>query len=242
MAKMAAAKKQREQEEGIVEEKESLSPGKKKILSDAEMKRQNDLKRFEQLLDSESATVNYDIKGGNYKTKSQEDEEVDASFRGVDRMFEGDPAPTQPFEDLINFKTANALGKNGAERILPWLNKNSAKHENDLIVVTDPREKSSELRTALKNISKLVPAATLSKMIVINADSPGENRRFLKKNEIENISVYSDEKRAWMREYTVLGESRWAMCLLVLKQGRVEKLVREMDVELATQVINSISK
>jgi hypothetical protein len=70
MAKMAEAKKQRQKEDGgIIEEEEpSLSPGKKKILSDTEMKRQNDLKRFEQLLDSESLTVNYDISGGNYQT------------------------------------------------------------------------------------------------------------------------------------------------------------------------------
>jgi len=104
------------------------------------------------------------------------------------------------------------------------------------------RGKSSELRTAIKNISKLVPSGTLSNMIVINADSPGENRRFLKKNEINNISIYSDEKREWMREYTVLGENRWAMCMMVLTEGRVDKLVREVDVELATQVIKSVSK
>jgi len=244
MAKMAEAKKQRQKEDGgIIEEEEpSLSPGKKKILSDTEMKRQNDLKRFEQLLDSESLTVNYDISGGNYQTKSQEEEDVDAGVRGVDRLFEGDPAPTEPFEDLINFTTDKALGKNGASRVVPWLNKSSSKHNDFLIVVADPRGKSSELRTAIKNISKLVPAGTLSNMIVINADSPGENRRFLKKNEINNISIYSDEKREWMREYTVLGENRWAMCMMVLTEGRVDKLVREVDVELATQVIKSVSK
>lgn len=243
MAKMAAAKKQREKEKGLIEEEEeSLSPGKKKILSDAEMKKQNDMKRFEQLLDSESSTLNYDISGSNYKTKVQEEEDVEASVRGIDRMFEGDPAPTEPFEDLIFFTTGNALGKNGASRVVPWLNKNSAKNDDILIVVTDPREKSSELRTAIKNISKLVPADTVAKLIVINADSPGENRKFLKKNEIENINIYTDEKRNWMREYTVLGDNRWAMCLMVLTQGRVEKIVREMDVELATQVIKSVSK
>lgn len=104
---------------------------------------------------------------------------------------------------------------------------------------SDPRAKSSELRAALKNIAKLVPAAILSKMIVINADSSGENRKFLKKNDIENMNIYTDEKREWMKEYTVLGEDRWSMCMMVLKNGRVDKLVRELDVELATQVIKS---
>jgi hypothetical protein len=61
----------------------------------------------------------------------------------------------------------------------------------------------------------------------------------LSKNQIENITVYCDEKREWMREYTVLGEKRWAMCLMILKDGRVERLVRELDVELAIEVIKT---
>jgi len=241
MSKMAAAKKQRQQSDGTnePEEEPDLSPGKKRILSDLEMKKQNDMKRFEQLLDAEASTVNYKIGGGNYKTKSQEDEEVDAGVKGVDRLFEGDPAPTEPFENLINFVTGKPLGKNGASRILPWLHTSVAKQDEILVVVSDPRAKSSELRAALKNIAKLVPAAILSKMIVINADSSGENRKFLKKNDIENMNIYTDEKREWMKEYTVLGEDRWSMCMMVLKNGRVDKLVRELDVELATQVIKS---
>ena len=243
MKKMQEAKRQREMSEGgetaaaIVEEEEKSKANKR--LSDEEMKKQNDLKRFQELLDSESATVNYDIGGSNYKTKQQEEEEIDSFNRGVDRMFEGDPAPTDVFEDLVNFTTGNALGKNGASRVVPWLNKSSAKQKDVLVVLTDPREKSSELRSSLKSISKLLPADIRSKMIIINADTPAENRRFLKKNEIENLNIYCDEKREWMREYTVLGDKRWAMNLLVLQEGRVERLVREVDVELVTQVIKS---
>lgn len=243
MKKMQEAKRQREMSEGgetaaaIVEEEEKSKANKR--LSDEEMKKQNDLKRFQELLDSESATVNYDIGGSNYKTKQQEEEEIDSFNRGVDRMFEGDPAPTDVFEDLVNFTTGNALGKNGASRVVPWLNKSSAKQKDVLVVLTDPREKSSELRSSLKSISKLLPADIRSKMIIINADTPAENRRFLKKNEIENLNIYCDEKREWMREYTVLGDKRWAMNLLVLQEGRVERLVREVDVELVTQVIKT---
>lgn len=137
MSKMAAAKKQRQQSDGTnePEEEPDLSPGKKRILSDLEMKKQNDMKRFEQLLDAEASTVNYKIGGGNYKTKSQEDEEVDAGVKGVDRLFEGDPAPTEPFENLINFVTGKPLGKNGASRILPWLHTSVAKQDEILVVV-----------------------------------------------------------------------------------------------------------
>jgi hypothetical protein len=211
-------------------------------LSDEELKKQNDLRRFQELLDSEATTANYNIGGDNYKTQQQEEEDIDAGQRGIDRLFEGDPAPVERFEDLINHTTGNALGKNGASRVVPWLNKNSSKQKDFLIVLSDPREKSSELRSALKNMSKMLTTDVLSRLIVINADSPGENRRFLRKNDIDNINVYSDEKREWMREYTVLGETRWAMCAMVLHDGRVEKIVRELDVELATQVIKSSIK
>lgn len=242
MKKMQEAKKQREMKENEdeIQVQSANTQGKAKgSLSAAEIKKQNDLKRFQELLDSESATVNYDINGSNYKTQQQEEEEMDAGYRGVDRIFEGDPAPVEAFQDLVHFATGNALGKNGVSRIVPWLNKSASRQGDMLVVITDPREKSSELRSVIKNISKLIPADILSRLIVINADTAAENRRFLSKNQIDNITVYCDEKREWMREYTVLGEKRWAMNLMILKNGRVERLVRELDVELATDVIKA---
>jgi len=242
MKKMANAKKQRETTDDDGTYAPPVAADTKGRLSDEELKKQNDLKRFQELLDSEATTANYDIGGSNYKTQQQEEEDIDAGQRGIDRLFEGDPAPVERFEDLINHTTGNALGKNGASRVVPWLNKSASKQRDFLIVVSDPREKSSELRSAIKNMSKLLTADVLSRLIVINADSPGENRKFLRKNEIDNINIYCDEKREWMREYTVLGETRWAMCAMVLHDGRVEKIVRELDVELATQVIKSSVK
>lgn len=241
MKKMADAKKQREIEaSGDVAP--IVQPSEDKKLSDAEVKKMNDMKRFEQLLGSESTTMNYDIDGNNYKTQQQEEEELDATSRGVNRMFEGDPAPSEPFEDLVNMVTGNAMGENGAKRIVPWLKTSSAKQKDYLIVITDPRAKSSELRSTLIRISKGLPADVLSKLVVINADTPAENRRYLKKNGIDNVHMLCDEKREWMREYTVLGENRWSMCLLVLQEKRVEKLVREVDVELVTKVIKAATQ
>ena len=239
LKKMADAKKQRQVDSGEAVPVTTEVKGK---LSDEEMKKQNDLKRFQELLDSEGATVNYSIGGDNYKTQQQEEEDLDAGQKGADRLFEGDPAPVEPFEDLLSSTTGNALGKNGALRVVPWLNKNLSKQTDFLIVVTDPREKSNELRSAMKNMSLGMPPEILSRLIVINSDSPGETRRFLKNNGIDNINVYCDEKREWMRQYTVLGEKRWAMCSMVLKDGRVAKLVRELDVELVTPVIKSSIK
>ena len=95
---------------------------------------------------------------------------------GIDRIFEGDPAPTQPFEDLIHFKTNNAIGKVGTERLLPWLKKNSSTEY--IICISDPRERSTELRRAMKTIPNKFRG---EKILFINADSPAESRRLVQK-------------------------------------------------------------
>lgn len=86
---------------------------------------------------------------------------------GIDRLFEGDDAPSDPFEDLLIPQSGNTLGKAGAERLLG----------NDYVVIlTDPRPKSSELRLTIPSLTSL-PKDLLAKLIVVNADSPAENRR-----------------------------------------------------------------
>jgi hypothetical protein len=237
--KMAEAKRQKEAREKGLDATAALIDDKKEDnqrMSDEEMKVINDRKRFEELLNSEAATVNYSIGNGNYKTSSQEEEEINAYHRGVDRIMEGDPAKEAPFYDIVNIHTGNALGKEGASRMLPWLNTNQKDY---LVIITDPREKSLDLRSTIKGISANFPPNELSKLIVINADTPSENKRYLKKNDISNVNVYCDEKREWMREYTVLGENRWSMSVLILADKRVERLVRDVDLELAVPTIQN---
>ena len=80
------------------------------------------------------------------------------------------------------------------------------------------------------------------------ADTPAENRRWLKKNKMGEgdggggVNIYSDENREWMREYTALGERRWSMCLFVLQDGVVRRLVRELDADLAPSVVQNAGK
>ena len=161
--------------------------------------------------------------------------------KGLDRIFEGDPAKEEPFQDLVRVENGNALGEAATKRLLPWLNKNSAKQMDYLVIVSDPRPKSSELRTAMRKMVKL-PPDILSNLIVINADTPAENRRHLKKEGIKTVDVFCDEKREWMREYSALGEERWAMCMFVVSDGRVVKVVRELDVDSVSPVIQNAVK
>lgn len=123
---------------------------------------------------------------------------------GVDRIFEGDPAPVQCFEELVSIYTENALGEKGAQRFIPWLRKNADPRTDYQIVFCDPRSKSTDLYAAVKHLLSELPKDILKRFVVVNADSPAENRRWLKKSELEGkVEVFSDEKMEFMRTYTV---------------------------------------
>jgi hypothetical protein len=100
---------------------------------------------------------------------------------GRDLLFEGDPAPTDCFEELVSIKTENAIGLSGKQRLVPWLRKNVARQQDYVVLLTDPRMQSLELREAVRAIMNELPYEIKSRLIVINADSPAENRRWLKK-------------------------------------------------------------
>jgi len=163
------------------------------------------------------------------------------TVRGVDRIFEGDPAKEDPFHDLVRIDNGNALGEIGTKRLLPWLSKNSAKHSDYLVIISDPRPTSTELRSAMKSLISL-PSNVLDQTIIINADTPAENRRYLKKQGITNLNVYCDEKREWMREYTALGEKRWAVCMFIVADGKVKRVVREVDIDSISTVVQNALK
>lgn len=166
------------------------------------------------------------------------------SGAGVDRIFEGDPAPTDCFEELVSIRSENAIGVNGKNRLVPWLRKNSARHHEYLVVITDPRMESPELRETVKALLVELPEDIRNRMIVINADSPAENRRWLKKGGIpdDKIELYSDEKMEWLRTYTALGENRWSMTMFVIADGRVQKLARGIDQYGATRTVRNAVK
>lgn len=203
-------------------------------LTPEQIKERNDRRRFDDLLNSESATYRQmsELGGGTYLTSAQEEEEMNASFSRVERLYEGDPAPILPFEDLVNVKSDNAVGKVGTERLLPWLKKGNTKEY--VICVSDPREKSSEIRTLMKNLPHKLPG---KKILFINSDATAETRRWAKKNEVKDINVFSDEKREWMRAYTALGDKRWSMCMFILVDGKVQRMIRDLDVDLAERAI-----
>ena len=251
--KMALAKQQKQRaaedaEGGGASDGQSASAASSASvgMSDDEIKAENDRKRFDELLNSERATAMFGFNTeSGYLTREQEEEAATAgASRGrVDRLFEMDSAPPTPFEDIVNIRTENALGESGAKNLVPWLHKNTARHKDYLVVITDPREKSSELRQAITAVCKSLPKPILSKTIIINADAPPENRRWLKKNKLEeDVTIFSDEKREWMREYTALGEKRWSMTLFILGDGKIQKLVREFDHDLAPTVVRNAVK
>jgi hypothetical protein len=228
--KMALAKQQREDDD-------KTNPAKKTRLSDEEIKKQNDRLRFEELLRA-GGSVSNDISGHNYLTEEQEEAQITAIRSGAKMLFPGDPAPTQCFEELVSIKSENSIGKGGATRLVPWLRKNELRRDEYLIIVSDPRMKSPELRETMKAMMAELPKEIQSRLIIVNADSPSENRRWIKQN--GEIDIYSDEKLEWMQAYTALGEKRWSISIFMVADERIHKLARDVDSFFATQTITTM--
>mmetsp|Transcript_11937 Transcript_11937/g.13694 ORF Transcript_11937/g.13694 Transcript_11937/m.13694 type:complete len:328 (+) Transcript_11937:59-1042(+) len=233
--KMVLAKQQ------AAEEKENNddSSGVDSRLTDEEIKEQNDRKRFEKLLKSNTAATMSIANGDkflsdNYLTTEQEEETIDAYRQGVDRIFEGDPASSEVFEELVSVKS-----EKGAVQLLPWLC--DSNKSDYVIVVSDPREKSIEFRSTIKCLESELPKDIFNKIVFINADTPSENRKALGKMKLADSSIrlFSDEKREWMQTYTALGENRWSLTLFVLAEGRVQSLVREFSHFSCSSVIQN---
>lgn len=134
-------------------------------------------------------------------------------------------------------KTGNAIGAKGKKQLLPWLRSNTNASPY-LAVLCDPRPKSPELRDTVKDLLRTLPPMIKNNMIVVNADTPSENRRWIKKNLIdEALKVMSDEKLTWMRSYTALGEDRWSMTLFVMEDGKIKRAVRGLERFSACQTV-----
>mmetsp|Transcript_16147 Transcript_16147/g.23752 ORF Transcript_16147/g.23752 Transcript_16147/m.23752 type:complete len:294 (+) Transcript_16147:113-994(+) len=223
----------RQQREGTLEDGEIK-------LTNEQMKEKNDRLRFQEMLENTPTGAN--MNADDYQSESQLEEDISARRAGVDRKFEGDPAPSEPFEELVSIKTQNAIGTGGASRLIPWLRQNAGNKAAYVVVVSDPRPKSDELRTTIKNVLPSLAPSIKNNLIFINADSPAENRRWMKKNDLVDIELYSDEKMEWMQAYTALGQKRWSMTCFVLKDERVERIIRDMKGVLADDNISNAVK
>jgi len=202
-----------------------------------------DHKLFERLLNSESSTLSHmnEYAEGEYLTKQQEEEELDAVAEGVNRLFEGDEIGSKPFEDLVSVQTEKALTELDVKKMLPWL-KNP--ESNDYVIIfCDPRPKNNEFRKIISSCHGYYPRNMMSKCYFINADSPAENRRWIRKQkEIPAHQILSDEKRQWMRAVTALGEKRWSATMFIVAQGRIQSLVRDLDHEMLQTIVDNALK
>lgn len=240
--KMELAKQQKKEAGGAEEDDAEEEGTKPKKLSAKEIKERNDRKRFEDLLKREGSKVLSDYTSNSYLNNKQEEEEITAARSGVDRIFEGDPAPTDCFSDLVDMVTGKAIAKKGAARLAPWLS--AGINEDDYrVILCDPRKQSDELRQAMRDLSAGLPKDIKDRLYFVNSDTPAENRRWLKKNGLNKIDVYSDsEDMAWMKAYTALGDKRWSMTMFIICKGKVAKLAREVDIYNAARTVANAVK
>ncbi len=96
----------------------------------------------------------------------------------MNKIYEGDLASATAFENLVHWKTEKALGTLGTERILPWINPKSPDKAKDyVVIICDPRSNSAEFRQTVKTLEKCLSKDILDRLLVINADSPLDNRK-----------------------------------------------------------------
>mmetsp|Transcript_39801 Transcript_39801/g.93269 ORF Transcript_39801/g.93269 Transcript_39801/m.93269 type:complete len:338 (-) Transcript_39801:284-1297(-) len=241
---MAKARAQKADPEGAA----SANVDKVADEGDDAVRVKNDRRRFEYLLQNEASIMYGD--GVDRELEDKMGEELKSSSIGKveynDILFEGDPAPETCWYDLVPTQTVNdndPLGKSGAERILPWLRGGGggSSSTEQLAVLVDPRPKSNELRSVIRDLKGAVPNdRALGKFAVVTSDSAAENRRCRKKNGIE-FEILSDEKREWMRVYSALGTKRWELSIYILAEGKIRKVLRGLNsVTAANTVLDAI--
>lgn len=162
----------------------------------------------------------------------------------MDRIFEGDPAPTDCFENLVDSNTGNKVAKKGAGRLAPWISNDLSIDENDYrVVVCDPRKQSMGFHQAITDSYGGLPKDIKDRLYFINSDTPAENRRWMKKTGmLNNVDIYCDtEDMDWMKSYSALGENRWSMTMFILRRGKVAKLARDLDIyNCSKTIINAV--
>ena len=126
----------------------------------------------------------------------------------------------------------------------PWLSNDYDIDTDDYrIVICDPRKQSTELHQTIQDLPSSIPKDIKDRLYFINADTPAENRRWMKKKGLQDkVDIFCDtDDMEWMKSYTALGENRWSMTMFLLRKGRVAKLVRDVDIyNVPRTVINAV--
>mmetsp|Transcript_10313 Transcript_10313/g.14795 ORF Transcript_10313/g.14795 Transcript_10313/m.14795 type:complete len:100 (+) Transcript_10313:211-510(+) len=98
----------------------------------------------------------------------------------------------------------------------------------------------------MKKLSLGLPSHIIENMIVINSDTPGENRKWMRRNNVSNLRIYSDEKMNWMKTYTMHGIEGLSIAIFIIADERVHKIAREVHgsetMEKLTNMVRSLRK
>lgn len=114
-----------------------------------------------------------------------------------------------------------------------WLLKNPYRQHDYLVILTEPRMKSPDLRQTVQNLLSDFSFDIQNCLIIINAD-----RWWLKESGLEDkIQVYSDEKMEWRWV-----KKQYSMTIIIIANKRVQKPAQEVDMYEASRVIKNAVK
>ena len=152
------------------------------------------------------------------------------------------------FEDLVDVETAKPLGPIDAARLVPWV----PPYLTDcLVVFTDPRTNSGDLRQTLKYLTSTLEDQDNEKynqqVAFVCAESVQEMKSWLQRSNVESsLRIFSDPEMKFMTAYEVVGSDtdyRWSMSMLVFDtDGKKPKLFRDVDPSHASQMALKLMK
>eukprot|EP00546_Thalassionema_frauenfeldii_P008799 CAMPEP_0178909016 /NCGR_PEP_ID=MMETSP0786-20121207/8253_1 /TAXON_ID=186022 /ORGANISM="Thalassionema frauenfeldii, Strain CCMP 1798" /LENGTH=274 /DNA_ID=CAMNT_0020581001 /DNA_START=261 /DNA_END=1085 /DNA_ORIENTATION=+ len=153
------------------------------------------------------------------------------------------------FESLIDIGTNKQLGNIGAAQLVPWV----PPFLNDcLIVFSDPRSNSGDLRQAITYISSAYSTLDekekkmiTNEVIFITADSAAEIQSWFKRSKLASppFRIFSDPQLEWMSQYSDLdgneqGNNPWTISMITFDtDGEVCQRSQNVDTSHAKQLV-----
>ena len=147
------------------------------------------------------------------------------------------------FEDLIDLETSQRLGPINAAQLIPWV---PPYLKDCLVVFTDPRTSSGDLRQTFKYLSSALDDRDSNgkyndQVMFVCTESVKEMKSWLRRSNIERpLRVFSDPEMKFLSAYDLIGSEtdyRWSMSMLVFDtDGKKPKVFRDVDPTYASQM------
>ena len=146
------------------------------------------------------------------------------------------------FEELIDVETSQRLGPINAAQLIPWV---PPYLKDCLVVFTDPRTSSGDLRQTFKYMSSALNDRDSNdkyneQVMFVCTETVKEMKSWLRRSKIDRpLRVFSDPEMKFLSSYDLIGSDtdyRWSMSMLVFDTDGNLQVFRDVDPTHASQM------